>query len=211
MRSPRQRISACSPTYPPTPRPLRRGLFLSGALGSPRVGESWRLRLRGAACQSSNLPAFAVPNNFPLHACDKATQRILPPVWCRRIPASQNAAQRILRGSKAKQESCGESPNQPDRLTNFNPMLLCKPPKFAETNISLLHFCSHCGTVQPARAFGSANTPAPPEAKEVRDHETARSHCIPVDHSKSRRRCWRISGGGAGKRFYVRCISLRVI
>lgn len=69
---------------------------------------------------------FAVPNKFPLHACDKDAQRILPPVWCRRIPASQNAAQRILRGSKAKQESCGESPNQPDRLTNFNPTLLCK-------------------------------------------------------------------------------------
>ena len=125
MRSPRQRISARPPTYPPTPRPLRRGLLFLEHLALPASGRAVPKGLRGAALSKLTFPApFAVPNNFPLHACDKAAQRILPPVWCRRIPASQNAAQRILRGSKAKQESCGESPNEPDRLTNFNPMLL---------------------------------------------------------------------------------------
>lgn len=52
--------------------------------------------------------------------------------------------------------------------------------KFAETNIFPLLFCSLCGTVQTARAFGSANTQDPPEVKEAMEHETARPHRLPV-------------------------------
>ena len=148
------------------------------ALGSPRVGESCPEGTeRGRLLKRKSPAPFAVPNRFPLHACDKAAQRILLSVWCRRIPASQIHAQRILRGSKAKQESCGESPNQPDRLTNFNPMLLYNlhevrrnehfPLAFLFalwycTTSKGVRFCEHPGPTRSKGGEGSRNATIPP-------------------------------------------------